>query len=166
VEAAKPLDFPFRPALNCSTLRPFRLDILAQLRLCREAGYEGVEVWMPEISAFVEAGGDLEDIRRVSQDLGIEIFGCIGFIGWADRDPAVRRAGLEAGRREMQMLREIGCAAVAAPPCGDTEGVTTAEYAERFRELHLLGLEIGVEPLLEIWGHRAASGPSGNAGRS
>jgi len=109
---------------------------------------------MREISAFVEAGGDPADIRRVSQDLGIEIFDCIGFIRWADRDPAVRRAEMETARREMQMLRDIGCPAVAAPPCGDTEGVTTEEYAERFRELHLRGSEIGVEPLLEIWGHR------------
>ena len=154
MEAAKPENFPFRPALNCSTLRPFRLDILRQLRLCREAGYEGIELWMREITAFVEAGGDPADIRRVSRDLGIELFDCISFIRWADRDPAVRRAEAETARREMQMLREIGCAAVAAPPFGDTEGVTTEEYAERFRKLHLLGSEIGVEPLLEIWGHR------------
>ena len=154
MEAAKPQDFPFKPALNCSTLRPFRLDVLTQLRLCRGAGYEGIELWMREINAFLEAGGHPADIRRVAQDLGIEIFDSIGFIRWADRDPAVRRAEMESARREMQILREIGCAAMAAPPAGDTEGVTTEEYAERFRELHQLGSEIGVEPLLEIWGHR------------
>jgi len=135
-------------------MRSFRLDIPAQLRLCREAGYEGVELWMREINAFVETCGDLAEISRVSQDLGIEIFNCIGFIRWADSDPAIRRAEMETARREMQMLRDIGCPAMAAPPFGDTEGVTTEEYAERFRELHLLGSEIGVEPLLEIWGHR------------
>jgi 2-keto-myo-inositol isomerase len=154
VETAKLRDFPFRPALNTSTLRPFRLDIPTQLRLCREAGFEGIELWMREINAFVETGGDLAEIRRVSQDLGIEIFDSIGFIRWADSDPAVRHAEMETARREMQILREIGCPTLAAPPFGDTEGVTTEEYAERFRELHLLGSEINVEPLLEIWGHR------------
>jgi 2-keto-myo-inositol isomerase len=109
---------------------------------------------MREIRAFVESGGDLGEIRKMSHDLGIEIFDCISFIRWADTDPAIRRAELETARREMQMLRELGCPAMAAPPFGDTEGVTTEEYAERFRELHLLGSEIGVEPLLEIWGHR------------
>ena len=154
MKTAKPSNFRFRPALNSSTLMSFRLDIPTQLRMCREAGYEGVELWMREIKAFVESGGDLAEIRRMSQDLGIEIFDCIGFIRWADRDQAIRRAEMETARREMQMLQELGCLAMAAPPFGVTEGVTTEEYAERFRELHLLGSEMGVEPLLEIWGHR------------
>jgi 2-keto-myo-inositol isomerase len=140
--------------MNCSTLRPFRLDILGQLRLCSEAGYDGIELWMREIKAFVEAGGALAEIRNASQDLGIEIFDCISFIRWADRDPAVRRVEKETARGEMHVLREIGCPAMAAPPFGDTDGVTTEEYAERFRDLHTLGLESGVQPLLELWGHR------------
>ncbi len=147
-------DFPFKPAINSSTLRPFQLDLLTQLRLAREAGYEGIELWMREIKAFAEAGGSLTDLRKASQDLGLEIFDCIGFLRWADRDPVVRRAEMETARREMHTLREIGCPAMAAPPFGDTEGVTTEEYAERFRGLHQLGAQLGVEPLLEIWGHR------------
>jgi 2-keto-myo-inositol isomerase len=154
VEAGKPGNFRFRTALNSSTMRSFGLDIPTQLRLCREAGYEGMELWMREISAFAEKGGELAEVGRISRDLGIEIFNCIGFLRWADSDPSVRRAEMEAARREMQMLREIGCPAMAAPPCGDTEGVTIEQYAERFRQLHLLGSEIGVEPLLEVWGHR------------
>lgn len=154
MKAAGPRGFPFRPAMNCSTLRPFRLDIFAQLRLCREAGYEGIEPWMRELTAFAEAGGSLSDVRKRAEDLGIEIFDAIGLIKWADRDPEVRRRAMEEARREMEMLQEIGCPAVGAPPAGDTEGVSTEQYAERFRELWRLGEQFGVEPLLEIWGHR------------
>ena len=61
---------------------------------------------------------------------------------------------MEEARREMELLQTIGCPAVGAPPAGDTEGVRTEQYAECFRELWLLGEQFGVEPLLEIWGHR------------
>jgi sugar phosphate isomerase/epimerase len=43
---------------------------------------------------------------------------------------------------------------VAAPPWGDTENVTVDESAERFARLWSVGRDLGVEPYLEMWGHR------------
>ncbi len=147
-------DFPFKTALNASTLRPFKLAIPEQIKISREAGYEGIELWMRDIYSYVESGGSIEDIGKLSIDLGIEVFDGIALIKWADKDPAVRAAEMEKAKREMEMLRTIGCGAMASPPFGDTESVTTEEYAEHFSRLHRAGMDIGVEPILEIWGHR------------
>ncbi len=146
--------FLFKAALNTSTLRPFQLDVPAQVRVCGEAGYEGIELWMKDIVSYREEGGDLADVRKLSEDLGIEIFDGIAFIRWADADPAVSSSEIEKAKKEMEMLAALGCRAVAAPPCGDTENITIAECAERFARLWAVGRAIGVEPYLEMWGHR------------
>ena len=52
------------------------------------------------------------------------------------------------------MLAAMGCRAVAAPPWGDTENVTVEAAGERFARLWSVGREAGVEPYLEMWGHR------------
>jgi len=146
--------FPFRTAMNASTLRPFHLDVPGQLRACAAAGFQGVELWVRDIRAFREAGGSLSDLGKLSADLGIEVFDGIAFFKWEDVDPAVRDAEIEKAREEMGMLAAMGCRAVAAPPWGDTENVKVEECAERFARLWAAGRELGVEPYLEMWGHR------------
>jgi len=146
--------FPFRTAMNASTLRPFALDAPAQLRTCAAAGFQGAELWLRDIRAFREAGGSLADLGKLAGDLGVEVFDGIAFFEWEDADPAVRAAGIEKAREEMGMLAAIGCRAVAAPPWGDTENVTVEAAGERFARLWTVGREAGVEPYLEMWGHR------------
>jgi sugar phosphate isomerase/epimerase len=150
----RPEIFEFKTAMNTSTLRPFQLDIMEQMRISHEAGYKGIELWMRDIHSYVDDGKVLTDIRKVSDDLGIEILDCISFIKWADRDPAVRQSEMESAKSEMQMLEKIGCKAIAAPPFGDTENNTAEQYGEYFNRLYMLGLNFGIEPILEIWGHR------------
>jgi 2-keto-myo-inositol isomerase len=150
----KPDNFIFKTGLNTSTLIPFNLDIAEQVEVCRRAGYDGIELWLRDIDSYVKSGGDLDDIRKQTQDWGLSVFNGIAFIKYADRDPAVRRADLEKAKKEMDILKKIGCSAMAAPPFGDTEGVSTEEYTEYFGELYKIGMEIGVEPYLELWGHR------------
>jgi 2-keto-myo-inositol isomerase len=145
---------PFHPGMNTSTLRPFHLDVPAQLTLCAAAGFRGIELWVRDLQSYVDAGGKPSDLRAMAEDLGIEVFDGIAFITWEDADPAVRDAEIEKAKREMTMLAAVGCRAVAAPPFGDTENVTVEEAAERFAHLWAAGRELGVEPILEMWGHR------------
>jgi 2-keto-myo-inositol isomerase len=146
--------FPFRTSMNTSTLRPFRLDAPAQLRACAAAGFQGVELWVRDLRAFREAGGSLADLGKLAGDLGVEVFDGIAFIKWEDADPVVRNTEIENAKEEMGMLAAMGCGAVAAPPWGDTENVTVEDCAERFARLWTAGRELGVEPYLEMWGHR------------
>ena len=61
---------------------------------------------------------------------------------------------LEQAKREMDMLAQIGCRRIAAPPAGATNypGLDLDKAAERFRALVEIGAEMGVNPQLEIWG--------------
>lgn len=144
--------YPFKLSLNASTLFPYKLGIEEQIRVAAEAGYEGIEIWVRDLEAYVAAGQSLAALRRYIADTGIAVVNGIAFFKWADEDEAVRREGHAQAAREMRMLAEIGCAAVAAPPFGNVSQVTLADMAEQYAKLVKTGRELGVEPYLEFWG--------------
>jgi 2-keto-myo-inositol isomerase len=144
--------FPFKAALNASTLFPFALDASQQVRVAAEAGFSGIELWVKDILAYLEAGGTTQSLRGELEASGLALVNAIAFFAWADADGAARERGFAQAEREMQILAELGCQAVAAPPFGDVAGSSLREIAGHFARLHALGRRIGVEPLLEFWG--------------
>ena len=51
--------FPFKTALNASTLFPFELDIAQQVQVAAAAGYEGFEIWIKDLDVYLANGGNL-----------------------------------------------------------------------------------------------------------
>ncbi|HMP42960.1 MAG TPA: TIM barrel protein [Roseiflexaceae bacterium] len=149
------MTFPFKRALNASTLFPFALDLPQQIETAAQAGYEGIEIWMRDLEAYVAAGGSLAMLRARIADTGLTVANAIAFFAWADADAEVRARGMVQAEREMHMLAELGCAAVAAPPFGNVAGVPLESIAEAYALLAALGRRIGVEPYLEFWGRAA-----------
>jgi sugar phosphate isomerase/epimerase len=154
-DPSQPRTFPFKSALNASTLMPYELGIAEQVKVAAEAGYDGIEIWVKDVEAYIEAGGSLRSLRDETTTLGIEIPNAIAFFRWADRDEEVRRDALAQAKREMELLAELGCKAVAAPPFGQVEDVSPHEFASRFADLYAIGTAAGVEPYLEFWGRAA-----------
>ena len=144
--------FPFKTSINTSTLFPFELDVKQQVRVAAEAGYQGVEPWMKDIDAHVARGGTLRELRSYIADSGVAVVNAIAFFKWADADAATREDGFAQAEREMRMLAELGCSAVAAPPYGDVQGIALETIAGHFARLAELARGIGVEPYLEFWG--------------
>jgi sugar phosphate isomerase/epimerase len=144
--------FPFKTALNASTLFPFELDIKQQARVAAEAGYAGFELWVKDLDAYLESGGTIKALKTYFADTGLTLANAIAFFAWADADDHVREQGFAQAEREMRVLAELGCLAVAAPPYGNVEGVTLEAMAGRFARLVELGRSIGIEPYLEFWG--------------
>jgi len=149
------MSFPFHMALNSSTLFPFKLGVEEQIEVAAQAGYGGIELWVRDIEAYLEAGGSTAGLRRRIEDAGIAVVNAIAFWTWGDADEAARRQGFEQAKRELELLAEIGCAAAAAPPFGNVAAVSLDELAERFAALAALSRSIGVEPYLEFWGRAA-----------
>lgn len=139
-------------SLNASTLFPFELDIIEQVRIAAAAGYEGIEIWVRDIEKYIAQGGNLAALRQVIDETGITVVNAIAFFKWADSDDAVRVQGLHQAAQEMHMLAELGCRSAAAPPFGNVENVSLDLMARYFTELAKIGRSLGVEPYLEFWG--------------
>jgi 2-keto-myo-inositol isomerase len=144
--------FPFQAALNASTLFPFNLSVPEQVRVAAKAGFAGIELWVNDLDDYLEAGGTLSELRAVVADGGIAIVNAIAFFPWADADAATRERGFAQAEREMRMLAELGCMAVAAPPFGNVASVSLDSMAGHFAHLAALARGIGIEAYLEFWG--------------
>lgn len=144
--------FPFKTALNTSTLLPFNLNVKEQIDVVSKAGYQGIELWVNDIIVYLQSGGTIKDLKDHIDDSGITLVNAIAFFKWTDRDESTRTLGFEQAKREMHLLAELGCKAVAAPPFGHVEGVPLKEIAKNFAELTGVARKIGIEPYLEFWG--------------
>ncbi|WP_337102180.1 sugar phosphate isomerase/epimerase family protein [Paenibacillus sp. YIM B09110] len=144
--------FPFKTALNASTLFPFQLNVLEQIRIAAGAGFEGIELWVKDIEAYLQNGGTPVEIKSCLEESGIAFVNAIAFFKWSDANLHIREAGFSQAEREIAMLSELGCQAVAAPPFGDVEHISIKEMADNFARLVSLGRSYGVEPYLEFWG--------------
>ena len=153
-KASSPIGNPFSFCLNTSTIMGQELGIRKEIETAAEAGYDGIEVWIRSLETYAKEGGSLSDLQSLAEDLGIRIENAIGFAPWIVEDNDIRSAGLDQAKREMDMLAEVGCKRIAAPPAGATKqgGLDLDRAAERFRSLMDLGVDRGVIPQLEIWG--------------
>ncbi len=148
----------FRYCLNTSTLqepwakkRP--LTIEQEVDFAAKAGYDGVELWLNEIDECDKRGG-LKDLAKRLRDGGLTVEDGIGFAQWIVDDDAARAKALEQAKRDMDLLAQLGCKHLAAPPAGKTNerDADLAKLAARYRALCDLGDTMGVEPQLELWG--------------
>jgi len=143
---------PFGYCMNTSTLRNFGLDLAEEARICAEVGFQAVEPWVRQLEAHKDKGGSLADLRKLLEDLGLEVAGAIAFFKWADADPQVRADALEDARRQMELVAAVGGRSIAAPPFGQVAETSLDAMAESFRELDAVGKQVGVKPILEFWG--------------
>ncbi len=146
-----------RYCLNTSTVRGQKLDLAALVDLASQAGYDGIEPWIGEITDWRDAGGSLDGMRKKIADSGLKVESAIGFAEWIVDDPERRKAGLEAAKHDMDLVSRLGGTRIAAPPAGATKERMTnlAAIAERYGELCKVGEAVGVVPQLEVWGFSA-----------
>lgn len=150
---------PFRLCLNTSTIRGQRLPLSEIVEIAAAAGYEAIEPWVDELDRCEAEGGSLAEIGARLRDLGITVESAIGFFDWIGDDPAARAAGLAEARRSMEAVRRLGGLRIAAPAFGAHEPgspkIDLLAAADRYRTLLELGAEIGVVPMVEVWGFSA-----------
>ncbi len=141
-------------SLNMSTIRGQKLPLDQQITVAAKAGYDAIEPWIGEIEAFVKAGGSLPDQAKRCRDLGLSVVSAIGFAQWIVNDDDKRKAALEQARRDMDLVKQLGGSRIAAPPTGETNNASLDLFAaaKRYRALCEIGHEIGVTPMVEVWG--------------
>src|SRR5947209_13230162 len=121
--------------LNTSTIRP--TPLLEKIRLAGEAGYTAIEPWNDEITAYLEQGGSLPDLKRSLADAGLKVVSVIALHGWITSDGAEHARVLDDCRRRMAQAAELGSPYIVASP--PQEVVDLGRATGRFAEL----LEIG-----------------------
>ena len=142
-----------RYCLNTSTIRGQKLSIVEEIDLAAKVGYDGIEPWIREITEYTDGGGSLKDLAKRIADAGLHVESAIGFAAWIVDDQAKREAALESAKRDMELVRQLGGTRIAAPPVGATnEKVDLSAAAERYAILVEVGREVGVTPMLELWG--------------
>ena len=153
--APAPKPWPkFRYCLNTSTINGGEVPLREQLAIAAEAGYDAVELWLRDVTKYLEQGGKLTDLAKEISDLGLGLDSAIAFGNWIADDPQQRASGLEQCRRDMEMVRDLGGQRIAAPPVGATgePKLNLDAAAERYRRLLEIGAECEVAPQVELWG--------------
>jgi sugar phosphate isomerase/epimerase len=138
--------------LNTSTIMGQNPGLLGYLEIAAKAGYDGVELWIRDIQAFLDSGNTLASLRKRIIDSGLKFENAIGFAPWMVDDDQKRKAGFEQMEKEMNVLAELGCKRVAAPAAGVTGQLDLFKAGERYKELLDLGRKTEVMPQLEFWG--------------
>lgn len=147
-EAAK--SSQFRYCLNTSTISGINPGLLGYVEIASKAGYDGIEVWVRDVQAALEAGHTISSLKNYIEDHGIRVENAIGFAPWMVEG----EEGFQQMEQEMQMLAGIGCHRIAAPPAGVPSDRPLDLFAtgEKYSLLLDLGRKTGVMPQLEFWG--------------
>ena len=143
---------PFRISLNTSTISGYELPIEEQIRLCKEAGFDGIELWFRDVDEYVRRGGTPERLAAIIKDSGLYLENMIGFAPWLGDDN-----GMAQMKKEMELAAMLGSKCIAATALGlDVKKAIDRNlfesYSAKYRELLVFGERIGVRPLLELWG--------------
>jgi len=151
--AVKPADPPFRYCLNTSTIRGQGQGLVESIEIAAKAGYDGVELWVTDVQAYVKQGKSLAELRKILESNSLVVEGAIAFAQWSLDDPEQRRNGMMQMEAEMKMMAQLGCKRFAAPPSGFSGAqMDFLKAGERFREAIALGRKTGVMPQLEFQG--------------
>lgn len=150
---------PFRISLNVSTISGYKWPVLQQIEACAKAGFDGIELWTRDVEGFVQQGGSYAQIRKQLESAKLKLENMIGFSSWAADDAQKRQQGLRQIRHDMEMTAALGGRFIAAPMQGVAafDRARLEEYAGRYRAVLKLGDELGVIPILELWGAGALS---------
>ncbi len=148
---------PCRVSLNTSTIRGYQLPVEKQVDLCAEAGFDGIELWVSDVEAYIKQGGTAEELGRRINQRGLVLENMISFSTWIADDPTQRATGVQKMRQDMELTARLGGAYIAAP----VQGVSAIakqklpEYSVRYRVILEEGVQTGVTPILELWGSGA-----------
>jgi len=155
--AAKNKDSRFIYCLNTSTIRGQGHGLVKSIEIAAEAGYDGVELWVNDVRAYVDQGNTLVELRKIIASNSLSVEGAIGFATWIVDDPDQRRDGFVQMEKDMNMMAELECKRIAAPPSGFTgTALDFLKAGERYSEVIELGRKTRVMPQLEFWGSSPA----------
>ncbi len=138
----------FLYCLNTSTIRP--TPLLEKIAIAGKAGYQAIEPWNDEITAYLEEGGSIAELKHALGDAGLKVVSMIALHSWVTSEGDEHKRVLDECRRRMTQAAELGSPYIVASP--PQEVVDVGRASVRFGELLELGEQIGVVPSMEFLG--------------
>src|SRR5205823_1018534 len=120
---------------------------LEKIKIAGRAGYQAIEPWNDEISAYLEQGGSLDDLKSALADADLEVVSLIALHGWITGEGALHERALDECRRRMAQAVALSSPYIVASP--PQEVVDLNHASRRFAELLEIGAELGVLPSME-----------------
>jgi 2-keto-myo-inositol isomerase len=144
----------FKFSLNTSTISGQKLGVERYIEIAARAGYDCMELWLPDLKVYLDGGGSLPRLKKLIDDSKVPVVNAIGFAPWMVDEEEKRNAGFKQMREEMEIMAALGCPRIAAPSAGigPTAQLDMFVVGERFAKLIELGKQTGVVPQLEFWG--------------
>ena len=130
---------PWPLVLNASTVRHVGTE--EKIRVAEVAGWDGIELWIDDLEGYEEGGGDLKELGAEILDRGLYVPNIIGLWNGMPETPEAFEESLEATRRRMRQVSEVGSPFVAAIPLPDRPNFDFEWGIEMYRELLRIGRE-------------------------
>jgi len=135
-------------SLNSSTIKS--TPILDKIRIAAKVGYKAIELWHDDIDAYLETGGQIQDIRKAIDDAGLLVPTTIFLKGWWDTEGEEYVQKIDEIKRRLAQAEIVGAThSIAGPPHGP---VDLAHGARQYAKLLDVGKEFGVKPVFEYLG--------------
>ena len=88
----------YLPCLNTSTIRP--ASLMVKIEAAADAGFKAVELWNPDVFAYLEEGGTLEQVQDRLAWRGLVVPSMIAIMGFVgNEEPGREERAAEARRR-------------------------------------------------------------------
>ncbi len=144
---------PWPLCLDTATIRPATLK--DKIRIAAKAGYDAIEPWEWDLTAFEKEGGDLVALGREIRDRGLFVPSVIGLWNAIPETQEAWEASLEATRNRMRMAAAIGAQHIQVVPGPRHQIVDLKWAAQRYRDLLEIGIaEFNIIPamvFLKLW---------------
>lgn len=134
-----------RYSLNASTIKP--TPLLEKIRVAREAGYDGIELWAVELYEHVGRGGEISDVEKSLADHGLTVPCFIAVRNWGESSGWEYKLALDEVRRRFELAARIGSPLVVCTPPMEQPGID--HLHDRYRDLLQIGRETRVRAVLE-----------------
>jgi len=134
-----------RIALNLATIKPFPLG--RKLQVARDAGYQGVGLWLAELEQVLAGGAKLSDLTTVLGHLGLRVSELCSVGGWMLTEGKQHEAALEQARQAFRVAEFLGADCVVATPALGEGSLAEAQvdFAELCRAAQPFGCRVGLE---------------------